>query len=179
MNISLPTSFDTNKKYNVWNAVRQYVSDNGLDLGDPPNVAGFPAFYQTPEFYELWINSNTYPKRLQFIDVMLGTGFTAGNGSSNAIKFDVLAFANASADVSDPDLFVQYCCDLFLGIDPSKMRKDTLKSILLSGQSSNYYWTQAWLDYKNTPNATNTGIVKTRLNGLLSEILKSAEHNLA
>jgi uncharacterized protein (DUF1800 family) len=179
MGVTLPTSFDTNKKYNVWATLRQYIADNGLDLGDPPNVAGFPAYYQTPEFYELWINSNTYPKRQQFIDVMLGTGFTAGNGAANAIKFDVLAFANAFPDVSDPVLLVQYCCDLFLGIDPSQTRKDSLKSILLSGQTNNSYWTQAWNNYLTTPNPTNTGIVKTRLNGLLSDIMKSAEHHLA
>lgn len=179
MNVKLPTSFDTNKKYNVWNAVRQYAADNGLDLGDPPDVSGFPAYYQTPQFYEIWINSNTYPKRLQFIDLMLGAGFTAGNGAANAIKFDVLAFANAYPDVADPDLLVQFCCDLFLGIDPSKTRKDALKSILLSGQTSNYYWTQAWQAYKTTPNATNTGIVRTRLTSLFSDILKSPEHHLA
>ncbi|MEJ7660732.1 MAG: DUF1800 family protein [Hymenobacter sp.] len=32
-------------------------------LGDPPNVAGWAAYYQTPQFHELWINSVTLPRR--------------------------------------------------------------------------------------------------------------------
>ena len=120
----------------------------------------------------------SYPKRLQFVDMMLGTGFAAGTGT--AIEIDVLAFAAAYPYVDDPDKLVQYCCDLLLGIDPSTTRKTNLKSNLLSGQTSNYYWTQAWQEYVNAPsNATKKGIVQTRLAALLKEILKSAEHHLA
>jgi uncharacterized protein (DUF1800 family) len=176
--IKLPTSFDAYKNYLIWNAVRQYAADNGLDLGDPPDVAGFPAYYQTPQFYELWINSNTYPKRLQFVDMMLGSGFSAGSGT--AMKIDPVAFAATCPNVSDPDALVQYCCDLLLGIDPSATRKTGLKSILLSGQTSNYYWTQAWNDYAAAPtNATKKGVVQARLVPMLSEIMHSAEHHLA
>jgi uncharacterized protein (DUF1800 family) len=175
--ITLPGTFDVQKTYAIWNAVRQYAADNGLDLGDPPNVSGFPAYYQTPQFYELWINSNTFPKRLQFADMMLSSGFSAGTGT--AIKIDVLAFGNAYPDVSDPDKLVQYCCDLLLGLDLSASHKTSLKSILLSGQTSNYYWTQAWQDYLTTPNTTNTNIVKTRLSSLLLEIIHLPEHHLA
>jgi uncharacterized protein (DUF1800 family) len=176
--ITLPNTFDVASTYAIWNALRQYAADNGLDLGDPPNVAGFPAYYQTPEFYELWINSNTYPHRLEFVDMMLSTGFRGG--TSTPIKIDVLAFATAYANVSDPDMLVQYCCDLLLGIDPSATRKASLKSILLSGQTTNYYWTQAWADYIAAPtNATKKGIVQTRITSLLTEIMHSAEHHLA
>jgi hypothetical protein len=176
--IKLPSSFDTYKAYLIWNALRQYAADNGLDLGDPPDVAGFPAYYQTPQFYELWINSNTYPKRLQFVDMMLGSGFSAGSGT--AMKIDTVAFAAGCPNVSDPDALVQYCCDLLLGIDPSATRKASLKSILLSGQTSNYYWTQAWMDYAAAPtNTTKKGIVQARLVPMLTEIMHSAEHHLA
>ncbi|MBK6380683.1 MAG: hypothetical protein IPF72_13660 [Chitinophagaceae bacterium] len=40
-----------------------------------PNAAGWPAFhYQQPQFYEIWINPDTFPKRNQFTDVMLTSG---------------------------------------------------------------------------------------------------------
>jgi len=177
-NIKLPNTFDDAKTYAIWNAVRQYAADNGLDLGEPPNVAGFPAYYQSPEFYELWINSNTYPHRLEFIDMMLSTGFKGGTGTS--ILIDVLAFASAFPNAGDPDLLVQYCCDLLLGLDPSTTRKASLKSILLSGQTTNGYWTSAWGDYISNPtNVTYKGIVKTRISSLLTEIMHSEEHQLA
>jgi uncharacterized protein (DUF1800 family) len=176
--ITLPNTFDAQKTYAIWNAFRTYAANDGLDLGEPPNVSGFPAYYQDPQYYELWINSNTFPQRLQFADLMLSTGFKAGTGSTIAI--DVLQFANAYQDVDDPDKLVQYCCDLLLGVDISQTHKDTLKTnILLSGQSTNYYWTQAWQAYKATPNTTNTNIVKTRIASLLKELMHLAEHHLA
>ncbi len=176
--ITIPSTLDAAKTYGVWNAVRQYAADNALDLGEPPNVSGYPAYYQTPQFYELWINSNTYPHRLQIADMMLGSGFSAGSGMT--FKIDVVGWADTYANVSDPDLFVQYCCDLLLGVDISAADKSALKvSTLLSGQTTNYYWTQAWQAYKATPNATNTGIVKTRITLLLSTLMHLPEHQLA
>jgi uncharacterized protein (DUF1800 family) len=176
--IVLPMNFDLQKTYAVWNAIRQYAADNGLDLGEPPNVSGFPAYYQDPQFYELWINSNTFPKRLAFADMMLANGFTAGTGS--AIKVDVLAFANGYINADNPDQLIQYCCDMLLGLDISASHKYSLKvATLLSGQTSNYYWTQAWQAYKSTPNTTNTNTVKTRLTSLIKELLHLPEHHLA
>lgn len=176
--LSLPTSFDTSKTYSTWYAFVSNAALNGLDLGEPPNVSGLPAYYQTPQFYELWINSTTYPNRLKFIDTMLGTGLRISGGS---LKIDVIAFAKTCADVTDPALLVQYCCDMLLGIDFSTTKKASLKtSILLSGQTTNYYWTQAWNDYATNPtNTTYKGIVTTRISSLLSEIMHSAEHMLA
>lgn len=176
--ITLPGSFDAAKTYAVWNAFRQYAADNGLDLGEPPNVSGFPAYYQSPQYHEIWINSNTFPKRLQYIDMMTGSGFTAGTGT--AIKLDVLAFTAAYPYADNPDQLIQYFCDLLLGVDISQTHKDTLKtSILLSGQTSNYYWTQAWQAYQMTPNTANTNTVKTRLSSLLKELMHLPEHHLA
>ncbi len=176
--ITLPGSFDEAKTYSVWNSFRQFAADNGLDLGEPPNVSGFPAYYQTPQFYELWINSNTYPKRLQFVDTMLNNGFRVVTGTYIAI--DVLAFGSSYSNVADPDMLVQYCCDLLMGLDPSSTRKDALKGILLSGQTANHYWSDAWANYiANPTNATYKGIVKTRITSLLTEIMHSEEHQLA
>ena len=175
--VTLPNTFDAAKTYAVWSYVRQYGADNGLELGEPPNVAGFPAYYQDPEFYELWINSNTYPHRLEFTDMMLGAGFTASTGT--AIKIDVLAFTSAYANAADPDMLTEYYCDLLLGVDISAAQKTSLKqSILLSGQTTNGYWTTAWQTYVATPNTANANIVKTRITNLLLAITHLEEHQL-
>ena len=174
--VTVPASFTVDKTYAVWNYLRSYGSTLALDLGDPPNVSGWPAFYQVPEFYEAWINSNTLPKRMAFGDMMLSSGFNAGTGT--AIKIDILAFTKTCPDADDPDLLVDYFVKLLFGIGVSSTKKAAYKSILLSGQAANYYWTIAWSDYLNTPNATNTGIVKTRLTSLVTEMLRMAEHQL-
>jgi uncharacterized protein (DUF1800 family) len=174
--IRLPATFTVEQQYKVWAYLVTYAANNGLDLGEPPNVSGFPAWYQTPEYYELWINSNTYPKRLMFTDMMLGSGFTAGTGST--IRIDVLAFTKTYAQAGDPDLLVAYFCSLFIGLDISAAQKDSYKSILLSGQTSNYYWTNAWDTYILSPTTANANIVKPRLTSLLTELTRLPEHQL-
>lgn len=176
-NIQLPQSFDAQKTYAIWNTLRGYAALAGLDLGEPPNVSGFPAYYQDPEYYELWINSSTFPQRLEFADLMLSSGFTAGTGT--AIKIDALAFADGFANADNPGKLVQYCCEYLLGVDISQTHKDTLKvATLLSGQTTDSYWTQAWQAYKSNPTAANTNIVKSRLTSLLTELMHLPEHNL-
>jgi uncharacterized protein (DUF1800 family) len=174
--ITLPASFTVDKTYAVWNYLRGYGNILALDLGDPPNVSGYPAYYQSPEYYEAWINSNTYPKRLAFGDMMLGSGFNAGTGTS--IKIDILGFTQSFPNAGDPDLLVDYFVEMLMGITVSATKKAAYKSILLSGQSTNYYWTQAWTDYLTNPTTANINTVKTRLTTLVTEILRMAEHQL-
>jgi hypothetical protein len=112
-----------------------------------------------------------------FTDMMLGTGFTAGSGTS--IKINPISFAQTCPNVSDPDMLIDYIVELILGLGLSTTKKTSLKAILLSNQAQNYYWTQAWTDYVNNPNTTNTNIVKSRLTSLLVEITRLAEHQLA
>ncbi|OSZ78201.1 hypothetical protein CAP35_08040 [Chitinophagaceae bacterium IBVUCB1] len=177
MKIDIPTTLSVDKTYAIWNYVRSYGNSLALDLGDPPNVAGWPAYYQEPDYYETWINSNTLPKRMSFADMMLNSGFSAGTGTT--IKIDVIEFAKLCPNVGDPnaliDFFVKYCLGLPLTANTKKAIKE---SELLSGQTSDYYWTVAWTNYASNPNTANTNTVKTRLVSTLFEILRLPEHHL-
>ncbi len=174
--VTIPSSLPVEKTYALWNYVRGYGSALALDLGDPPNVAGYPAFYQEPGYYETWINSSTLPKRMAFTDMMLSSGFSAGTGTT--VKIDVLAFTLQYANAGDPDLLAGYFVELLLGLGVSASWHDSLKSILLSGQTNNAYWTDAWLAYVANPTPANINIVKPRLTSLLTEITRLAERQL-
>jgi hypothetical protein len=53
------------------------------------------------------------------------------------------------------------------------------KNILLSGQASDYYWTEAWNTYKATPTASNLKIVNDRLKTFYQFILTQPEYHLS
>ncbi|MBK6988811.1 MAG: hypothetical protein IPH33_11615 [Bacteroidetes bacterium] len=58
--------------------------------------------------------------------------------------------------------------------------KDYLLTILLSGQTANYYWTNAWDDYMGDP--TNTSylmIVQSRLQSFYRYIMDLSEYQLS
>lgn len=176
-NVVFPLSSNLIGQYALWYKLAQNISLLTQDIGDPPNVAGWPSYYQEPQFHELWINSDSLPKRNQFTDAMVLTGI---NASGSGIIADVIAYTASLTSPDDPDLLIQEVIDLHYSEDVSTTVKDYLKSILLSGQTSNSYWTNAWDDYVNDP--TNTmyiNIVKTRLRSMYQYIMNLSEYQLS
>jgi hypothetical protein len=151
---------------------------SGMFYGNPPNVAGWPAYYQTPQYHELWLNSDTLPKRIQYtVALMVGFQYRSGN----KLTADVIAFAKQFSDPSDPNKLVQETIDLMYAMDISSTHKQSLKqSTLLFGQSTDYYWTTAWNDYIADPNDVNKkNTVTTGLQLMLKYLLDLAENQLA
>ncbi len=175
-NIVLPAGYTVAETYNVYNYLRNYSLNLGLDLGDPPNVAGWPAYYQTPQYYELWINSATLPNRMLYSDMAVNSGLS--NGPNMNIRVDVLNFTQQCPNAADPDMLIDYVCSLLLGVSASATEHGNLKSILLSAQQNNSYWTDAWNDYVSNPNVANTTTVETRLRSMYTYIMRLAEHHL-
>ena len=182
-NTVFPTSTDYVQQYGGW---YQLVGNgNGADqqgqaLADPPNVAGWPAYYQEPTFHEFWINTDSLPKRLRFADQFFTTtGFNLGNNK----KFyaDVLSFTDQfGQDAYDPNLLVTRSLETMYRIPVSDAFKAYLKTtVLLNGQASDHYWTDAWTAYKTTPSAVNANIVVTRLTKLFKFLADRPEYQLS
>ncbi len=175
--MQLPGGWRSDNEYKIYNYLRSYMAQLGCEPNWPPNVAGWPAYYQEPDYYQKWIDSTTMPRRMQFMDMMLNSGFSAGTGT--AIKIDPMHLAKKFYSPGDPNLLIDFFCDLLLGVGISQNMKTTFKvATLLSGQTQDYYWTNAWSAYIGNPNTTNTNIVRSRLVSLLTELTHLAEHNL-
>lgn len=160
-------------------SIANLCSNAAMNPGTPPSVSGWPAFYQIPHFHQMWINSDTLPKRMRETDRLL-TNYGIYVSSNTQLKIDVLSFCQSLSAPSDPDAVVSDCVKYLLAIGLSQSLKDYYKSILLSGQSSNFYWTNAWNDYINNPgNTTYAGIVRGRLQNMLTQMLRMAEHHLS
>jgi uncharacterized protein (DUF1800 family) len=162
--------------YGMWNYVMTVAANNQQNLGDPPSVAGWPAYYQVPNFYELWINTDTLPKRNQFSDLMIGNGYTR-NGKK--IVIDAVAFTKTLANPADPNLLINELFEMLFRIPISQQSKDQLKKdFLLTGQDQDYYWSNAWNIYIGSPTSANYNIVNTRLRGLIKYCMNLAEYQL-
>lgn len=152
----------------------------GMKPGDPPNVSGFQAYYQTPFFHQAWINSDTLPRRVKTMSDFVGSlGIYVKSGMYH--KMDWLNFVNTQiSNPSNPDVIVQETVDYFLGIGLSQASRDYYKSHLLSNQTSNFYWTVAWNDYVNFPNnAVYKGVIETRLRNMIVDMFRLAENHLS
>ena len=116
--------------------------------GDPPNVAGWQAFRQTPQYYRLWINGDTLRVRNQYTDAM--TAYFLGS-DNDTISFDLLGTVAQLSDPSDPNIVVQEMVQMLLPVPLSPAKQYLLKSILLSGLPNDSYWTNAWNEYVTDP----------------------------
>jgi len=164
--------------YGFYNYMVSWLNNMQQNIGDPPDVSGWKAYYQEPQFNEVWINSDTLPKRNQFTDTMLVSGYTF---NSKKIQLDPLAYAKTFSNPGDPNVFIAELTERLLGLDISAASKAQLKKdILLSGQSLDIYWTQAWDLYISTPtNAANTTSVRTKIRDLVKYLMNLAEYQLA
>jgi hypothetical protein len=170
------TDYVTN--YGFYNYMVSWVSNMQQNIGDPPDVSGWKAYYQMPQFYEIWINSDTLPKRNQFTDTMIVSGYTF---NSKKIQIDGIAVAQSLSAPSDPNKLIDELCKKILRIDISLASKNQLKTdILLGGQSTDFYWTDAWNLFITTPtNTSNTTTVKNRLRDLIKYLMNLPEYQLA
>jgi uncharacterized protein (DUF1800 family) len=178
-NVVFPNaSSDYVDAYAMWNYIRNWCVTMGQDVGDPPSVSGWPAYYQEPQFHELWINSDTLPKRSRFTDTMITTGYTR---VGKKIFIDAVAFAKTLSNPSDPNTLIDDSLAILYRVPLSASAKETVKQqILLSNQTQDYYWTNAWNAYIASPNDTaNFNIVNNRLKSLYQYFMNLAEYQLS
>jgi uncharacterized protein (DUF1800 family) len=176
-NMVFPDTSDYVNQYFMHDYIRTQASNMQQNIGDPPSVSGWSAYYQEPQFHELWINADTLPRRNQFSDVMIGNGYTR-NGKK--INIDILAFVSTLSDPANPNTLIKESLEIIFAIDITQQVRDFLKSILLSGQTSDSYWTDAWVTYKaNTSNTTNRNIVLNRLQSMFKYLMNLPEYQLS
>jgi uncharacterized protein (DUF1800 family) len=174
--IVFPAATDYVNVYNMWSYIQSFASTLQQNIGDPPDVAGWKAYYQEPQFHEIWINTDTYPKRNLFTDTMITSGYTR---SGQKIVIDPVAFTKKLNNPSDPNALIDEALKIMYRIDVSATTKAALKKqILLSNQDQDYYWTNAWNAYISNPINANYQVVFTRLRDLYKYFMNLAEYQL-
>lgn len=162
--------------YLTWGVLASAAASAGQNLLDPPVVAGWPAWYQSPLFYRVWINSDTMASRLILINSITGAGY---NLNGILLKLDPIPFAEALPDASDPNVLVEDTIIQLFGLPISQATKDYYKSFLVQGLGD-AYWTAQWFAYVGNPNdPTAKNAVTTRLNAMLREMMVQAEYHLS
>lgn len=164
--------------YGHWNYLVNQCTNLQQNIGDPPDVSGWKAYYQEPQFYEIWINSDTLPKRNQFTDTMVMNGFTFGG---KRMVIDGAELAKTFPNPGDPNQLINEFTKLMYRLDISDASKAQIKKdILLGGQSEDYYWTNAWNQFINNPgDMANATTVRNYIRDLLKYLMNLAEYQLA
>ncbi|MBL7947620.1 MAG: DUF1800 domain-containing protein [Bacteroidia bacterium] len=176
-NANLPATATVPSKYAFWSSIVDQAGRMQQDIGDPPSVAGWPMYYQAPMFHEMWINTDTLPRRNKVSDEMAGNAQTTGG---LGVNIDVVGYTATMNNPSDPVALIDEVLRLHYFFDASPSVINYLLNILLSGQTQTYYWSDAWDNYMNDPtNPTYYGTVKSRLQTFYRYIMDLSEYQLS
>jgi hypothetical protein len=136
-----------------------------------------PAYYQEPLYHEIWINSDSLPKRNQFTDTMCNNGFVR-NGQR--VVFNFVNYVQQFSNPGNPgDLIDDVMKYVFRNQLTFESKKVIKTQILLSNQQWDYYWTNAWMAYTSSPTTANFNVVNNRLKQLFQYLFNLAEYQLS
>ncbi len=170
--LTFPT--DVINEYKSWRVLYDRAKDQQMQIGSPPSVSGWPAMSNSPFYHEIWINSDTLRTKKSFLSTIANNGY-----NNKVVKIDVLAFTATLDNPGDPNALIDEIMELLHTIPTDATIKAQLKSILLSNQVGDFYWTNIWTTYVNTPtNTANKNTAESRLKTFYQTILNMAETNL-
>ncbi len=163
-----------------WNRSVQSVMFGyaGLTFQIPADVAGYPAYYQEPDFHRSWFNSATVICRYNIGQMFLTGSRVLATGNLGGVKLDLakwLKNTNTFTNVSDAQGLVAQFCEYLLPEMPDSDRMTYFLESVFSDGLPLADWTYEWDKYISTNNDTE---VTLWLNRLLTGIMYSPEFQL-
>ncbi|MDX1909638.1 MAG: DUF1800 domain-containing protein [Bacteroidia bacterium] len=176
LEVVFPADPNPGRRYVMWGYLLEQAATQQMAPLSPPNVAGWPAYYQAPGFHELWINSVTLPARTRYTDQLIGAGYTR-NGFT--LKIDPLPLlAQYITDPNDPWVLVETFARLMLPQPLVPEQITFLRDTLLPG-IPDYEWGMEYGAYLANPQDDNLRMsVLIKLQALFKTLMNLAEYHL-
>lgn len=179
------SSFDFRNLYRFWRNRGYDISNQGQDLLDSPNVAGWAAYYQDPLYNELWINAVTLPMRTRdIITYFRDSGINATSGEPGApedvrIYAEPIKFLDEIEKPDDIDFMVELFCKWLFPVysEISDEQKEEFKNIVV-GNNPNM-WYDEYHAYINNPTDEAKTAINKKLKTLLKEMCLMPENHLS
>jgi hypothetical protein len=165
---------DAEKFYEYYKLLLKFADDQGLNLYEPFEVAGYAAYHQRPGYNRNWISANYLATRYQFTARIL-----AGLNPDNGIDLNVLTYVDNTThipDPSDPDSVVSNLVNYLLPEEIPPERYEYYKDVVLKDNLSTINWQFEWKHYKESGDGT---AILAQLESLVIAITQSPEYQLS
>jgi hypothetical protein len=165
---------DLLERYNIWNRLFRFSEALEMEVMNLPSVAGWKAFYQSPQFYEFWINSVSLLLRQELIEIVVN-GAVLDNGR---IKIDFLDIISKIEGASDPNVMIEGVVQLIFAFPISQNQLDYLKEVLIPGLPD-FEWTIEYGEHLADPENEEVKMaVESKLQSLFQTMLSMPEFHL-
>ncbi len=147
-----------------------------MEYYNPPQVAGWKAYYQEPGYYRSWINASTLPVRMLLTDTIAMNGFAVGD---LRIRIEPLGFVAGMDNPNDPNAVIEEFARILFPQPITDSQKAALKEVLIPGLPD-FEWTLEYNLYLADPsNEELREAVATKLRQLLQAMLSMPEFYLS
>jgi uncharacterized protein (DUF1800 family) len=170
---------DVEMLYGITGYARAFGQAVLQDILDPPSVAGWPAWHQSPQYLRSWISSDSLPKRNQFTDLMLFIGYKRGG---NTFIADVFKVTRQFSNPGNADTLIADAVAFLLPLELSATQIAALRNNLLPGGIPDYNWTDEWNQANDPGHANHTTALasaKLKLQLLYKAIMNLSEYQLS
>jgi len=152
-----------------------FSAEFGMEYFLPPSVAGWKAYYQSPGFNRIWVNSVTLEIRRQ-----VSAGLIYGYEDIGLIfKIDSIGLLQSIDSPSDPNEVINEFTSIMLPRPLADNQKTFLKAVLIPGLPD-FEWTMEYNNYLNNPNDINIKMsLENKINNLLFMISILPEYHLS
>jgi len=144
-------AYSTEVNYDFYNQLGGICGVMGMSYFRPPNVGGWPAYYQAPNFSRLWINSSYLNLRFLISSALTLTDqFKSKVDKTKSWQIALISFIQGLSEPSDPVKVIDDLALIFCPKGLSSEEKLKLKNILTNGLPD-FEWTVQYNDYVAAP----------------------------
>jgi uncharacterized protein (DUF1800 family) len=158
------------------NGVTKLIFDQGLELYEPYDVAGYDAYFQIPGYNRNWITPINLANRYLFSQRLIENINTGEAGA--VINVDLVNFVDNTQHVDNPSdatRVVKAFTDYLIAVEINADRFNYFLNTIFLESLAAYNWTNEWNAYKSGgSNAT----VKLRLETLVTRLIQTPEFQL-
>ena len=164
------------ERYNAWARLSAVFEQFGMSYYEPPNVAGWKAYYQEPLYYRTWITAATLPQRQELTQVIVGGQVELGDVS---FTMDILNLISKFENPQDPNSLISELVSIILPQPLTENQLSFLKEALIPGLPD-FEWTVEYNLYLNDPaNEEMRRSVEVKLRSMLNTLLTLPEYYLS
>lgn len=176
--VEFPDESILKEYYNAYYfGILKEMQEQGHNLYDPYEVAGYSAYHQSPGFHRHWISANYLAQRYKYTENIIRGIYD--DDDQLMCKLDVMEYVNDTKNISDPSnpkLMVQELIDYLLPQEITEERFNYFLNVVLLDNLSIVNWKSEWLLYKSTGDDSN---VRGQVEKLCMAIMQSPEYQLS
>lgn len=174
--VALPDRQNLDEFYTLYGTLFYRLEQQNMRVYEPPEVAGYPAYHQAPNYNRAWITSSTLAHRYQFAYNLIDG--IRRRGYSTELNVDLFRYFTQGpmADPGNAETLVRALTGDLLALPATDERLEYFTDEVLLDKLSMDNWKTEWQAYRQTGGQAPGA--RAQLQKLLVAVMQTPEYQL-